>query len=97
MAPQNIWIADRRLYLDKDGRAVEADSPDRATLLVPVGGTLLYERARALGLIPAPDFAEQAAPPASKPQPKNKAKRPGEAKDGAPAADGDASPPPHED
>lgn len=47
----NVWTANERLYLTKDGRAVKADSPDRATLLVPAGGVLPLERARELGLL----------------------------------------------
>lgn len=45
-----MWTADRRLYLDKAGKAVEADSPDRVTLLVAEGGQIPQERAAALGL-----------------------------------------------
>jgi hypothetical protein len=95
MAPRNIWTADRRLYLDKAGAVVEADDPTRATLLVPAGGALPYERAQALGLIVEPAPAEEAPPPASKPQPKNKVKAPAETK--APAPDSDTTPPPAED
>lgn len=45
------YIANRRLYLDKDGKVVEANDPTRATLLVGVGGALPEARARELGLI----------------------------------------------
>jgi hypothetical protein len=44
------YTADRRLYLDKGGNVVEADSPDRATLLVAEGGTLSTEDAARYGL-----------------------------------------------
>jgi hypothetical protein len=44
------YTADRRLYLDRDGNVVEADSPDRATLLVAEGGTLSTEDAARYGL-----------------------------------------------
>lgn len=60
----NIWTADRRLYLDKDGKPVEADDPGRATLLVNAGGSIPIERAKALGLVaqaerkPGPDDPE---------------------------------------
>lgn len=50
MADQT-WTADRRLYLDKDGRVVEANDPTRRTLLVPQGGSLPIAQARALGLV----------------------------------------------
>jgi hypothetical protein len=48
------YIADRRLYLAADGRVVEARDPDKLTLLVPAGGSLPFEWARALGLIADP-------------------------------------------
>jgi hypothetical protein len=47
----NVWTANRRLYLDKAGRVVEADDPNRASLLVPAGGALPLDRARELGLL----------------------------------------------
>lgn len=46
------YVADRRLYLDKDGNVVEHDNPARVTLLVAEGGRISYTRARALGLLP---------------------------------------------
>jgi hypothetical protein len=78
---ESTWIADRRLYLDKDGKVVESDDPTRATLLVPAGGSIPRARARSLGLI----VEEQAPPPEivapSEKTPKpNKAKTPGENK-----------------
>lgn len=48
---QRAFIADRRIYLDRTGRAVEADDPARAELLVATGGSLPYERAAELGLV----------------------------------------------
>jgi hypothetical protein len=51
MANRNEWVADRRLYLDKDGNVVEEGDPTRATLLVGEGGTLTLERAQSLGLV----------------------------------------------
>ena len=46
------WTSDRRLYLAADGvTVVEHDDPRKATLLVPAGGTLPLDRARALGLV----------------------------------------------
>jgi pyruvate/2-oxoglutarate dehydrogenase complex dihydrolipoamide acyltransferase (E2) component len=44
------YIATERLYLDKDGKVVKADDPNRASLLVGVGGRLPIERAEELGL-----------------------------------------------
>jgi hypothetical protein len=66
----STWTANRRIYLDQHGRAVEADDPARASLLVPAGGTLPLERARALGLVADPEPPA----PAGKPSPKNKLK-----------------------
>jgi hypothetical protein len=59
----NVWTASERLYLTKDGRAVKADDPDRASLLVPAGGTLPLERARELGLVTDAAQAEPVAEP----------------------------------
>jgi hypothetical protein len=81
----NTWTADRRLYLDKDGKVVEADDPTRASLLVPAGGTIPLERAQALGLTAAPEpKAERAEPPSAAQKAAaakaNKAKTPAENK-----------------
>lgn len=61
MADQT-WTADRRIYLDADGHAVEAHDKRRARLLVAKGGTLPIDTARALGLLepPAPPAVEEA-------------------------------------
>lgn len=68
-----VWTADRRLYLAADGvTVVEEGDPRKASLLVPVGGTLPMERARALGLIVEPAAAEE---PQGKPAPANKLKK----------------------
>ena len=75
---ENVWTSDRRLYLDKDGNVVEQDDPNRVELLVGIGGTLLTERAQALGLIDAPKAKN--APPATKAvtkAPANKGKKEG--------------------
>lgn len=45
------YIADRRLYLDKDGKVVEEGDPTKESLLVGIGGILPEARARELGLI----------------------------------------------
>lgn len=45
------YVSGRRLYLDKDGKVVEADSPDRLTLLVGENGTLSHARAVEVGLV----------------------------------------------
>jgi hypothetical protein len=58
------YIADRRLYLDKNGKVVEADDPTRATLLVSAGGALPEARARELGLLDVPKA--KAEPPENK-------------------------------
>ena len=75
---ENVWTANRRLYLDKDGNAVEQDDPNRVELLVGIGGTLLTERAQALGLIDAPN-AKRAPPEtqAATQTPANKGKKEG--------------------
>ena len=75
---ENVWTANRRLYLDKDGNAVEQDDPNRVELLVGIGGTLLMERARTLGLLDAPKAKN--APPETKAvtkAPANKGKKEG--------------------
>lgn len=51
MANKNDYVADRRLYLDKDGNVVEAKDPKKTTLLVAQGNTLPEEVARKHGLI----------------------------------------------
>lgn len=48
---ESTWTADRRLYLDKDGKVVEADDPNRASLLVAEGGQLPLADAKRLGLV----------------------------------------------
>ncbi len=55
-----IWKADRRLYLDRAGKVVEATDPTRAMLLVPEGGTLPMDRALDLGLVKAAMTGEPA-------------------------------------
>ena len=71
------WTSDRRLYLDRNGKVVQSDDPARATLLVPVGGTLPLERARSLGLVDAegaaPAPAQDADGNPAKQAPANKA------------------------
>jgi hypothetical protein len=44
------FVADRRLYLDSEGNVVEADDPNRARLLVGVGGTVPAADAERYGL-----------------------------------------------
>jgi hypothetical protein len=46
----NSYTADRRLYTDADGNVVEADDPNRQTLLVAAGGSLPIEEATRYGL-----------------------------------------------
>lgn len=52
------WTADRRLYLDKDGKVVEANDPTRTRLLVAAGNTIPIEEAQRLGLIVEEKAAE---------------------------------------
>lgn len=63
---KNLWTSNRRLYLTKDGRVVEADDPARATLLVPIGGTILLADAERYGLITPPEPVKAKAPAANK-------------------------------
>jgi hypothetical protein len=71
--------SDRRLYLDAEGKVVEADNPSRAQLLVSKGGEIPMEDARRYGLVE--EATERAAPQAEKglttaqaaPEPKKKA------------------------
>lgn len=81
---KNLWTADRRIYLDKDGKAVEADDPTRASLLVAQGGTLPLEEAERLGLLaaPAPVVPVPAEEKAKSEPPANKAKGPATNKSG---------------
>ena len=73
-----VWIANRRLFLAADGvTVVEASDPRKATLLVPEGGTLPMERAKALGLVPEPEPAPSPEPePKARTAPANKNRRP---------------------
>lgn len=70
----NHWVSDRRLYLNAAGQAVEADAPDRVTLLVAAGGRLPLADAERLGLLPVPEPAE---PEKAKAVPANKARKAG--------------------
>lgn len=63
----NQWIADRRIYLDANGNAVEAHDPARVSLLIAPGQSMSLARALALGLMPADE-------PKGKPAPANKNK-----------------------
>ena len=48
---KNDFVSNKRLYLDKDGKVVEADDPNRHSLLIRAGGSLPYEEAQKYGLI----------------------------------------------
>lgn len=61
-SPEPPYIADRDLYLTKDGRVVEATDPARLTVLVFAGGSLSAARARELGLIPEKSATRDQAP-----------------------------------
>lgn len=60
---RDLWTADRRLYLNAAGKAVEADDPSRAELLVAAGNTIPRARAVALGLVEAEPEPDPAASP----------------------------------
>lgn len=86
----NMWTADRRLYLDKDGKVVEANDPTRQRLLIAQGGNMPLELAQKYGLVTVtPAVVETVAPQApetsdegakAKAPALNKAKLPGENK-----------------
>jgi hypothetical protein len=87
----NLWTADRRLYLDKDGKAVEADDPARVSLLVNIGGAIPLADAERLGLVEVVPAEVKAIEPkvnkAMAPAPANKGRatigtRPGNADPG---------------
>lgn len=46
----NVWVSDRRIYLNAIGQAVEASDPARVSLLVAQGGTIPLADAERLGL-----------------------------------------------
>lgn len=69
------YFADRRLYLDKDGKVVEEGDPTKVSLLAPVGGMIPEEQARALGLLEEKKAkAELTENKAKKEAPENKSK-----------------------
>jgi hypothetical protein len=74
----NLWTADRRLYLNKDGQVVEADDPTRQTLLVAQGGTIPLADAERYGLVTVTPAQVTTVAPASgakaKAAPANKAR-----------------------
>jgi hypothetical protein len=47
---QGMWTADRRIFLDANGNAVEEKDPGRVELLVAAGNRIPMARAIALGL-----------------------------------------------
>lgn len=47
----NMWTSDRRLYLNAEGEAVEADDPTRIKLLVAAGGSIPLADAERYGLV----------------------------------------------
>jgi hypothetical protein len=69
----NLWTSDRRIYLDKDGAAVEADDPARVSLLVAQGGTIPLTEAERLGLVTVTPAEVKAVAPKTN---KSKAKAP---------------------
>lgn len=73
----NLWTSDRRLYLDKDGKVVEADNPTRLSLLVAAGGTIPLADAERYGLVTVtPAVIESVKPEAPEDELKTKAPAP---------------------
>lgn len=71
----NLWTADRRLYLDKDGKVVEADDPTRQSLLVATGGTIPLADAERYGLVTVtPAVVTNVAPGVDQPSDEDSAK-----------------------
>jgi hypothetical protein len=64
----NLYTSDRRLYLNAEGKVVEADDPTRVSLLVNAGGTIPMADAEKYGLTNpiAPAPAKARAPEANK-------------------------------
>lgn len=74
-----MYISPERLYLDKDGKVVKADDPNRVSLLVGKGGSIPQADADRYGLTGTADEPDEkaAAPKATKAvtkAPENKAK-----------------------
>lgn len=55
----NKWTADRRLYLDANGKVVEANDPTKLTLLIAPGQSMPLTEAQRLGLVPVAAEPEQ--------------------------------------
>lgn len=74
----NLWTADRRLYLNAEGKVVEADDPTRQSLLVAQGGTIPLADAERLGIVTVTPAQITTVAPAggekAKAAPANKAK-----------------------
>lgn len=69
----NVWVADRRLYLDEAGNVVEANDPTRRSLLVPAGGSIPLADAERYGLVSREEKAAPAKPNKAKTKaPENK-------------------------
>lgn len=75
---KGVWTSDRRIYLDKDGNAVEAKDPARVSLLVAAGCTLPIETARRYGLVKdvVPEVAPVSMVPIAEPEPVETAPEP---------------------
>ena len=74
----NLWTSDRRIYLNAEGKAVEADDPTKQSLLVAQGGTIPLADAEKYGLVTVTPAQVTTVAPASsekaKAAPTNKAK-----------------------
>jgi hypothetical protein len=72
---QDVWVADRRLWLTADkSKAVEDGDPRSAFLLIAPGQTMLRTRAEELGVIPDPVVKEAEQKTESDVAPKEKSK-----------------------
>ena len=66
----NMWTSDRRIYLTKDGKPVEAGDPNAAQLLVAAGGQIPLADAEKYGLVTVtPAVIESNLPPLEEEQP----------------------------
>ncbi len=78
-----MYTSDRELYLDDKGNVVEADDPNRLTLIASKGGKIPMEDARRHGLIADPgEAAQPATPPQRTNDPALEIARPGAARSG---------------
>lgn len=70
-----MFKADRRIYLDAQGKVVEEGDPARATLLIAAGQTMPIADARRYGLVVDEAPAPADGPDGDGPAPKRATKR----------------------